>query len=312
MAKGKNKAQPKLIATLYPQLAKPLSAIGDFIELKGSEWGGCPASEKDNWFKCTVRKFEAVHEFPGGNKLPGFQVQEMGQSGEGSLEPGIASGDVFWVSYPNPFLKHYYKAHPEKLPDGHCEKPVAAVTTDAAAAAADSTTADSPALGATIAVKSGLPELKQEAPVYAFFSLNSDELCGKPGPHHGKRQQTWICNIKGADGEPCGAKRTLTCEKPHRAPVNSNLTTHIREEAKKCPQHAAALDQINEASKNQVLLADGSYTNIFTFEEAFPHHVRYVMMVAKGEISAVTGKKPMFRNYIRGAHAPPHPHCSTS
>ena len=36
---------------------------------------------------------------------------EMGEGGEGSLEPGIASGDTFWVAYQQPFLKYYYAAH---------------------------------------------------------------------------------------------------------------------------------------------------------------------------------------------------------
>ena len=118
IAKGKAKSQPRLVAQLLPHLAKPLSAIGDYIEIQGREWGSCPAADKDRWFKCIVRQFDAVHEFPGGSRSAGFQVQEMGESGEGSLEPGVASGEVFWVQYPNPFLKHYYKAHSEKLPDG--------------------------------------------------------------------------------------------------------------------------------------------------------------------------------------------------
>ena len=105
MGKGRKAAQPSLAAQLLPQLAKPATAIGEFVEIQGSDWGSCPAADKDKWFKCIVRQFEAVHDFPGGTKSAGFQVQEMGESGEGSLEPGIASGDVFWVTYPNPFLE---------------------------------------------------------------------------------------------------------------------------------------------------------------------------------------------------------------
>ena len=45
-----------------------------------------------------------MHDFPGGNKSAGFQVQEMGESGEGSLEPGVASARriLGGVSRPNP------------------------------------------------------------------------------------------------------------------------------------------------------------------------------------------------------------------
>ena len=143
--------------------------------------------------------------------------------------------------------------------------------------------------------------------MYSLFSLTSDELCGKPGPNHGKRQQIWSCCVMRASGELCGSTRTLTFDKPSKVPANSNLSTHIREEAKKCTKHADALLQLNEGSKNQVLSADGTYLTVFTFEEAFPHHVNYVMCVAKGEISAVTGKKPMFRKYIRGEHRRPPP-----
>ena len=64
-----------------------------------------------------------MHKWPGslGNKgTPGaaFEVQEMGEHGTGSLEPGIASGDVFWIGYPAPFLEYFYAANPDKMPGG--------------------------------------------------------------------------------------------------------------------------------------------------------------------------------------------------
>ena len=40
----------------------------------------------------------------------------MGESGEGSLEEGGASGDEFMVTYPAPFLEYYYDANPDQLP----------------------------------------------------------------------------------------------------------------------------------------------------------------------------------------------------
>ena len=33
--------------------------------------------------------------------------------------------------------------------------------------------------------------MKQDAPVYGLFSLESDELCTKACPNHGKGQQVW-------------------------------------------------------------------------------------------------------------------------
>ena len=39
--KGRTKVQPKLVGQLLPQLAKPTTAIGDFVEIQGVEWGSC-------------------------------------------------------------------------------------------------------------------------------------------------------------------------------------------------------------------------------------------------------------------------------
>ena len=149
---------------------------------KNGSGASCASSRR-----CTISR--------GGSKSAGFQVQEMGESGEGSLEPGVASGNVFWVMYPNPFLKYFYKANPDKLPDGHRDKQVDAVMPVAAApaAATQAVATDSPTAATT--VPSGLPTVKQEAPVYGFFTLESDELCGKKGANHGKRQQVWKCAV---------------------------------------------------------------------------------------------------------------------
>ena len=88
----KAKSTPKLSAhNFLPTISKPDEIVGDFIAMPGREWSGCPAGDKDKLFRCVVRKFEAVHDF-GALKGAGFEVQEMGESGEGSLEPGVASG----------------------------------------------------------------------------------------------------------------------------------------------------------------------------------------------------------------------------
>ena len=61
-------------------------------------------------------QFSAVHQFADGHKAAAFQLQEMGESGTGSIEHGDASGDIFWLQYPVPFLTHYYNTFPEMLP----------------------------------------------------------------------------------------------------------------------------------------------------------------------------------------------------
>ena len=144
MAKGKRSATTstaagKLVAHFLPTISKPAEIVGCFILLAGREWSGCPENDKDKIFRCIVRRFEAVHDF-GAFKSGGFQVQEMGESGEGSLEPGVASGDVFWVVYPNPFLKFYYNAYPDKLPNGHPDKPTAPTATVGSASSVAVTT----------------------------------------------------------------------------------------------------------------------------------------------------------------------------
>ena len=73
MGKGKKAAPARLSAQLLPVLKKPSSAVGLFVKIQGRDWGGCPASDKDKWFKCIVREFEAVHDLPGGTKSAGFQ-----------------------------------------------------------------------------------------------------------------------------------------------------------------------------------------------------------------------------------------------
>ena len=107
-------------------LPKTAVAIGLFCLVPGHFWHGCPEADKKKQYKCTVLEFIGVHTFEGGRKGSAFKMKEMGESGEGSLEPGVASGDVFWIMSPNPFLKYYYKAHPDKLPEGHRDKPVQA------------------------------------------------------------------------------------------------------------------------------------------------------------------------------------------
>ena len=44
------------------------------------------------------------------------QVKEMGESGEGSLEQGVASGEVFILRYNSKFMEYYYAANPLELP----------------------------------------------------------------------------------------------------------------------------------------------------------------------------------------------------
>ena len=91
--KAAGKATSKLTAhNFLPTLSKPAEVIGEYIKMQGKDWKGCPAADKDKWYRCVVRAFEAMHNF-GAFKSAAFEVQEMGESaGEGSLEPGGCFG----------------------------------------------------------------------------------------------------------------------------------------------------------------------------------------------------------------------------
>ena len=82
------------------------------------------AVERKTLYLCTVIEFEAMHKMPGKSTFEqAFKVQEMGETGTGSLEKGDASGEVFWISYPYPYLDLYFKTFPLELPPDHPDHP---------------------------------------------------------------------------------------------------------------------------------------------------------------------------------------------
>jgi hypothetical protein len=98
MPRCKAKQSSLRSAGLLPTLKKPAEAIGLTCHTPGDFWDGCPAADKKKLYSCNVRTFEAVHKFPGSRPpSSAFEVQEMGEHGTGSLEPGVASGEVFWT-----------------------------------------------------------------------------------------------------------------------------------------------------------------------------------------------------------------------
>eukprot|EP00966_Prymnesium_polylepis_P114405 2643826-Prymnesium_polylepis.1 len=73
--------------------------------------------------------------------------------------------------------------------------------------------------------------------------------------------------------------------------------------AKGCEAHGRVIN-IVDANNSKRLLVDGEYVSLMTFEQAFPHHVDYVCCRAKGIFGEATGKKPIFRKYVRGEQDP--------
>ena len=86
-----------------------MEAIGKLIGVPSSFFtrpggGKLPPEEANITYQCLVREFDAAHKFERGCMSMGYEMQEMGESGTGSLEPGVASGEVVWMRYPSPFL----------------------------------------------------------------------------------------------------------------------------------------------------------------------------------------------------------------
>ena len=130
MGKGKKRAAPAVAARQVqlerlPLLKKPLEQIGKYINVPGKYWEGrMSAAEKEEKYKCVVREHSAMAVF-AGRKAEGFQLQEMGVTGTGSLEHGDASGEIFWMEYPFPFLTYFYDTYPNLRPDAPERTPAA-------------------------------------------------------------------------------------------------------------------------------------------------------------------------------------------
>ncbi|KAL1515242.1 hypothetical protein AB1Y20_001876 [Prymnesium parvum] len=90
---------------VMPLLKKPHENIGKQVKVPGAFWeGNMTEEEKETKYLCTIKRFEAIHMWPG-NQPPSqaFELQEMGVTGTGSLEHGDSSGECFWLMYPQPF-----------------------------------------------------------------------------------------------------------------------------------------------------------------------------------------------------------------
>ena len=117
-SKRKSTAQPvakQQQLEQLPVLKKPLEQIGKQLGVPGKYWKGrMTADEKETIYLCAIREFSALHSFVDGTKGQGFQLQEMGKDGTGSHEHGDASGEIFWMKYPFPFLiTYFYETFPD-------------------------------------------------------------------------------------------------------------------------------------------------------------------------------------------------------
>ena len=263
-------------AGLLPLLKPVGSAVGKYCNVPGSFWEGCPAADKDKVFRCIVEEFVALHDF-GSRKSAAFRAKEMGESGTGSLEPGVASGDTLTICYPLPFLQFYYDANP-----------IASVSATDAGPPADATIKEEHER-----------EPRVKPPVFHYLQAVSSTL-NTAGTRRGQYTNKYTCTIQMEKGV-CGSAVTCYAAGDGKAETTSNAFSHIRDlAAKGCPAHAAVLSKLNLTNKKMVLV-DGEHVSVMSFAEAFPHHVDYVWCRAAGLFGAKLRTKPAFRAYVHGA-----------
>jgi hypothetical protein len=225
-------------------------------------------------------EFVAMHDFGGGTKGAGFQLKEMGEDGKGSLEPGVASGAVFVMAYPTPFCEYYWFANRTELDADRRIKlfPNAELAgSSEAAAAGDAPAEDGGAKDGAkkVVVKS---ENVEKPPLFEHLELVTSTL-NVEGRMRGQYTNKYTCKVMTPKGL-CGCSVTLYATGDGKAETTSNAWAHLRAKAGGCPEHAQVLAALNEHNPKVVKNADGEFVRVMSFEEAFPHHVDYVLYTA--------------------------------
>lgn len=135
--------------------------------------------------------------------------------------------------------------------------------------------------------------------VYTHVKLIRAFKCTE-GKQKGRLCSKFHCQIP---RKASGIQRNgLACESPVTIWGKSTgpFFKHCRRLAEKgCAGHAAVLKELNMLSVRQVQLPSGEFVTVHSFEESFPHHIRFVWLVAGG-MSMRMNRNPVFRNYIRG------------
>jgi hypothetical protein len=69
---AQGKSQPRITASLFPEVKRPMELVGKVIGVLGAEWGSGSGrvlvAEKAMIFKCVLRDHTCVHKFP--NAVP--------------------------------------------------------------------------------------------------------------------------------------------------------------------------------------------------------------------------------------------------
>ena len=96
-AKKKKARQVPIQDEMLPLLKKPFEQVGKQVEIPGEYWqlasGRMSQTEMNTKFKCTIRDFSYAQVVRGDSTpVKALQLQEMGETGTGSVEEGDASG----------------------------------------------------------------------------------------------------------------------------------------------------------------------------------------------------------------------------
>ena len=296
MARSKKKPKKAVVqqsleqGNLLPLLKKPMTTIGVKLQLPGKAWGSnCPRGDVEKLFHATVVDFELNRKFDEGKSTEFFKdavkLTEMGTDGTGGHSVD------FWMHYPHPFLQYWYAAFPEQLP-------ARAGGAHAAAAAATPMIVDDEE---DVAEGKDPTDESTNEKVYTHLDLlRTFRVTDKKSKQFGRTCGKFACTVVrqatglARHGQACRSSVTIWGKS------TGAFFKHCRRFAKRgCAGHIEVLKELNLLSARQVAMPDGSFVTVQNFKEAFPHHIRFVWLVADG-MPQRNSRKPLFRNFIRG------------
>ena len=112
----KTTKQSSITSVGFPVLQKPTEmCVGRQIQVLGSYWTGCMSNEEVmSLYNCTVPEYPVLNKWDtGGTPSQSMELQEMVVDGQGIRETGgFAADRIFFMTYPMPFLQHWYVTYP--------------------------------------------------------------------------------------------------------------------------------------------------------------------------------------------------------
>jgi hypothetical protein len=242
-----------MITTVARPLIKPAQHIGKQIAVPGSFWEGrMDVHEKETKYMCTIREYKAAYKWGSASNSPvtqAIELQEMGPEGRGSLEQGDASGEIFHMVYPEPFLQYFYDTFPEQMP-----MPVGAIkplSPPGVAGAAACEAVDEDLEETKPDVIAEFPHVRLgRAAIYQHWAIISDTLI-EAGPKSGQYCCKMQCIIEKSDGSVCGEHKEIT-HRVNKGFSTTNFIRHLRDEAEKgCVAHNSRARALPEPCSEQ-------------------------------------------------------------